>query len=141
MNDENDIIQFISEKLNLYPEIRYDNSVKDQISIFTNHDNGFDIILYSDEAKSILYLGDFYIDFEHTDHDITALIHLVFYALVGKVKLEIFCKNNQPYKFNLHALNEDGDWYVYKTMKSMFYKFWQKTSTKHLQNQFSAKFL
>lgn len=140
MKDENDIIQFITEKLNLYPEIRYDNSAKDQISIFTNHDHGFDIILYSDEAKSVLYLGDFHIDFEHTDHDITALIHLVFYALIGKVRLEIFYKNNQPYKFNLHALNDDGDWYIYKTMKSMFYKFWQKTSTKHLQNQFSAEF-
>ena len=141
MNDENDIIDFIIEKLDLYPEIRYDNSVKDQISIFTNYDNGFDIILYSDEITSTLLLGDFHIDFKHTDHDITALIHLVFYALVGKVKLEIFCKNNQPYKFNLHALNDNGEWYVYRSMKSMFYKFWQKTSTKHLQNQFSADFL
>lgn len=141
MNDENDIIQFINEKLDLYPEIRYDNSVKDQISIFTNYDNGFDIILYSDDTKSILYLGDCHIDFEHTDHDITALIHLVFYALVGKVKLEVFCKNDQPYKFNLHALDDDGDWYIYKSMKSMCYKFWHKTSIKQLQNRFSAEFL
>ena len=141
MNDENDIIDFIIEKLDLYPEIRYDNSVKDQISIFSNYDNGFDIILYSDEIISTLSLGDFHIDFKHTDHDITTLIHLVFYALVGKIKLEIFCKNNQPYKFTLHALNDNGDWYIYKSMKSIFYKFWQKTSTKHLQNQFSADFL
>ena len=141
MNDENDIIQFINEKLDLYPEIRYDNSVKDQISIFTNYDNGFDIVLYSDDTKSILYLGDFHINFEHTDHDITALIHLVFYALVGKVKLEVFCKNDQPYKFNLHALDDDGDWYIYKSMKSMCYKFWHKTSIKQLQNRFSAEFL
>ncbi len=141
MNDDNDIIQFIAEKLDLYPEIRYNNDTKDQISIFTNYTNGFDIVLHSDELESILYLDGLHLKFAHTDHDITRLIHLTFYALTGKVKLEIFFKNDRPYKFNLQALNDNGDWYVYKTMKSIFYKFWQKTSTKHLQNQFSAEFL
>lgn len=141
MNDDNDIIQFIAEKLDSYPEILYHNDTKDQISIFTNYTNGFDIVLHSNELESILYLDDCRLRFAHTDHDITTLIQLIFYALTGKIKLEIFFKNNKPYKFNLRAQNDHGDWYIYKTMKSIFYKFWQKTSTKHLQNKFPAKFL
>lgn len=141
MNDDNDIIQFITEKLDLYPEIRYKNNVKDKLYIFTNNENGFDIVLHSDEFNSTLYLNDFPVHFEHTDHDITTLIHLIFYALVGKVKLEIFFKNDQPYKFNLQTLNAKGDWYIYKTIQTMFYKFWQKTSIKQLQNQYVAEFL
>lgn len=141
MNDDNDIIEFITEKLNNYPEILYNSDIKNQLSIFTNHDDGFDIVLYSDENESILHLDGFHHHFAHTDHDIHTMIHLIFHALTGKVKLEIFCKADKPYKFNLQALNNQGEWYVYKTMKLKLYKFWQKTSTKHLQNQFSAEFL
>lgn len=141
MNDDNDIIEFITETLALYPEIRYNSNVKDQLIIFANNRDGFNITLQSDELKSILYFDDFHINFEHTDHDIHAMIHLIFYALTNKVRLEIFYKNDKPYKFNLKTLNDQGDWCIYKSMQLVFYKFWQKTSSKHLQNQFSIKFL
>ncbi|GAA5098229.1 hypothetical protein [Wohlfahrtiimonas larvae] len=141
MNDDNDIIQFITEKLEPYPEIRYKDDTKDQIEIFTNDINGFDIVLYTSATESILYLDHFHQHFEHTDHDITTLIYLIFYALTGRAKLEVLYKNNKPYQYNLQVLNDNGDWYIYKTMKSVFYKFWQKTTKKYLQNKSSVKFL
>lgn len=140
MNDDNDIIQYIAEKLNAYPDIRYDDSVKDQLTIFTDHEHGFDIVLHSDESKSILYLDGFNHRFSHTDDEINALLKLIVYALTGKVKLEVLSKDNKPYKFNLHTQNDEGEWYVDKSMALMFYKFWHKTSTKFLQNQFSIDF-
>lgn len=141
MNDDNDIIEFIAEKLQPYPEITYDDSVKNQISILKNYEDGFDIVLYTDESESILYLDGFHHHFAHTDHDINEMFQLFFYALVGKVKLEILLKDGKPYKFNLQAQDDDGDWYIYQTMGKIFYKFWHKTSTKYLQNQFSIELL
>lgn len=135
MNDDNDIIEFITEKLQLYPEITYDDSVKNQISILKSYEDGFDIVLYTDESESILYLDNFHHHFEHTDHDINEMFKLLFYALVGKAKLEVLFKDNKPYKFNLQIQDDDGDWYVYQTMGKIFYKFWRTTSTKYLQNK------
>lgn len=132
------IIQHLIQRLNKYPSIQYQKITEQELIVFKDTPNGFDITLYTDQRENTLYLGSFHTHFENTEDETEYLRQIFFYALSGDIRIQEQTKAgaNAPYKSILQFQDQQGQWINNEVIGALFFKFWRKTTTSYRQNSY-----
>jgi hypothetical protein len=139
MKNQN-IIDFVIEKLNKYPAVKFQKKSDKELEIFCNDENGFDILLEIEERENTLHFGNFHWHFENTEEiEINEMLNQLVFGLTGLSRLKVFSKNGNPYKWTLQIQDSEGNWHDDGTMGIMSINFWTKAEVKYLQNNLLPK--
>jgi len=136
---EQNIIDFVIEKLNKYPVIKYIKKSDSELEIFRLDDHGFDILLHLDKRENTLHFGTFHWHFDNNQEEIDEMLNQLVFGLTGIARLKELSKNGKAYKWILQIQDREGNWFDNETMGLMNFNFWTKTNIKYLQNDLLPK--
>lgn len=136
---EQTIIGKVVEKLDKYPDINYNKKNDSELEIFCRNENGFDILLQTDQRENTLYFGAFHWHFDNNEEETNELLDQLVLGLTGVARLKEFSKNGKAYKWRLQIQDGDGNWSDNGTMGLVNFNFWTKTVIKYLQNDLLPK--
>src|SRR5690554_7134099 len=136
---EQNIIDFVVEKLIKYPDIKYDKKSDSELEIFCRDEQGFDILLQLDQRENTLHFGTFHWHFDNNEEEIDEMLNQLVFGLTGIARLKELSKNGKAYKWTLQIQDRDGNWFDNGTMGLMNFNFWTKTGIKYLQNDLLPK--
>ncbi len=138
MKEEN-IIEFVLEKLKKYPDIKYDKKSDSELEIFCRDEKGFDILLQIDKRENTLHFGAFHWHFDNIEEETNEMLNQLLFGLTGIARLKEFSKDGKAFKWTLQIQDRDCNWYDDGTMGLMNFNFWSKTEIKYLQNDLLPK--
>jgi len=136
---EQSIIDTVVEKLNKYPDIKFDKKNDSELKIFCRDDKGFDILLQTDQRENTLHFGTFHWHYDNTEEETNEMLNQLVFGLTGIARLKEFSKNDKAYKWTLQIQEKDCDWFDNGTMGLMNFNFWTKADIKYLQNDLLPK--
>lgn len=122
------VISKVKEKLQKYPEIRFQED-ENSISVLPTLDNGFTVtLIIGDDDFKVFYNG-WHEDFENEE----VALNCFALGLSSRCRLIEFRRENEPYKWTLEYL-EKGNWIEDSTISLFDFSFWQNETTHYLQN-------
>lgn len=122
------VISKVKEKLQKYPEIRFQED-ENSISVLPTLDNGFTVtLIIGDDDFKVFYSG-WHEDFENEE----VALNCFALGLSSRCRLIEFRRENKPYKWTLEYL-EKGNWIEDSTISLFDFSFWQNETTHYLQN-------
>jgi hypothetical protein len=133
MADQN-IIDKVVEKLNKYPDIKFEKRNDSELEIYRRDDKGFDILLQTGHRENTLHFGTFHWHFDNNDEETTEMLNQFVFGLTGVARLKEFSINGKAYKWTLQIQDSNGNWLDNGTMRLMNLNFWAKADVKYLQN-------
>ncbi|MBP9068391.1 MAG: hypothetical protein KBG47_02715 [Bacteroidia bacterium] len=136
---EQNIIDFVVEKLIKYPDIKYDKKSDSELEIFCRDEQGFDILLQLDQRENTLHFGTFHWHFDNNEEETDEMLNQLVFGLTGIARLKELSKNGKAYKWTLQIQDREGNWFDNGTMGRMNFNFWTKTDIKYLQNDLLPK--
>jgi hypothetical protein len=136
---ENNLIEFIIEKLKNYPDIEYQAKSSKELKIFKSNENGFDILLHLNTKENILHFGSSHWHFGKTDEELDELLKYLLFVLTGMARIKEYSKNKKGYKWILEFQDRAGNWYDNGAMGTINIKFWTKTEINYFQNNHLPK--
>lgn len=136
---EQNIIDFVIEKLNEYPKLKYNKKSDTELEIYCLEENGFDIMLELGEIENTLYLGSSDWQYDNTEDQINEMLQLIVLGLTGVARLKVFSRNSEPYKWILQVQDIEGNWFDNGTFRILNFNFWTKSEIKYLQNNLLPK--
>ena len=129
------IIDIVVETLSKYPEVRFQKNSDNEVEIFCNDENGFDILLQTDQRENTLHFGAFHWHFENNEEETTELLDQLLLGLTGLARLKEFSKSGKAFKWVLQVQDAEGNWHDNGTMALMNFSFWARTRIRYLQNR------
>jgi hypothetical protein len=133
------IIDTIVEKLNKYPDIKYDKINDNELEIFSRNKNGFDILIQTDPRENTLHFGTFHSHFENNEQETNEMLNQLVFGLTGIARLKEYSKNGKAYKWTIQIQDKDGNWFSNGTMGVKNFNFWKKADINYLQNDLLPK--
>ena len=117
------------------PQVKYDLENDNQINILCSDEDGFDIVVVSDEKENTIYLGSFHFHFENNEEGIDGLLNCLGFGMCKEGRIKAFLKNGKEYKWSFETL-DDGKWHSVGSMGLINLQFWKKIENKYYQNNF-----
>jgi hypothetical protein len=136
---EQKIIERVVDKLNKYPDIKYNKKNDSELKIFCCEDNGFGIKLQTDQRENTLVFKAFHLHFDNTKEETDEMLNQLVFGLTGIARLKELSKNGKAYKWILQIQDIEGNWLDSETMGLFNFAFWTKTEIKYLQNDLLPK--
>ena len=131
---EQNIIDTVKEVLNKYPDVKFEEKNDTELEIFCHDDNGFDILLQTDQRENTLHFGSFHWHFDNNNEETTEMLNQLIFGLTGVARLKEFSKGGKAYKWTLQIQDREGNWFDNGTMGLMNFNFWTKPEIRYLQN-------
>lgn len=118
-----------------YPGINLRVHNQNTMTIFPKDENGFEIVIQSNDSGYVIYFGKWHLHFEKTEEGKNELLDYLGFGMSKFGRLKVHSKNGAEYKWTFEILNQlDGKWYPAGTMGTVNLKFWQKEEIKYFQN-------
>ena len=136
---EQKIIDTVVEKLIKYPEIKFERKDDNELVIFRNDTNGFDILLQTDNRENTLHFGTFHWHFENTEEEINEMLNQLVFGLTGIARIKEYSKNEKAYKWIIQIQDRDGNWHDDGRMGIFNFNFFTKAKFEYLQNSLLPK--
>lgn len=136
---EQNCIDFVIEKLNEYPDIRYNKKNDNELEIVCRDASGFDILIQTNQHENTLHFGTFHWHFENSEEETDKMLLQLFFGLTGISRLKQYSKNGKAYKWILQVQDKDGNWFDTITMGLLNLNFWTKAEINYLQNDLLPK--
>ena len=133
------IIDLVVEKLIKYPEIKFERKNDNELGIFSNDTNGFDILLQTDNKENTLHFGTFHWHFENTEEEINEMLNQLVFGLTGIARIKEYSKNGKSYKWIIQIQDRDGIWHDNGKMGIFNFNIFTKAEFKYLQNNLLPK--
>jgi len=122
------VISKVKEKLQKYPEIRFQED-ENSISVLPTLNNGFTVTLIIGYDNFKVFYNGWHEDFE----DEEVALNCFALGLSTRCRLKEFRRDNEPYKWTLEYL-EKGNWIEDSTISLFDFSFWQNQTIHYLQN-------
>jgi len=128
------LVQDIISGLEKYRDIKFEKKGENELKIFGEELNGFDIILFEGERENMLYLGNFHGHFNNTETGIDELVDKIFLSLIGEIRVKEFSKNGESYKWVLQIRDVNCNWYDTETTSLVKMNFGKEDDVTYYQN-------
>lgn len=128
------IINAVTEKLNKYPDIKFEIINSNMLRICKQDENGFDIWIETTDREHTLYFGYFHWHFDNDERETNEMLNQLSFGLTGIARIKQCSKNSQAYKWILQIKNREGNWYNNGTMGRINFNFWTKADIEYFQN-------
>ncbi|MDN4167104.1 hypothetical protein QWY31_16455 [Cytophagales bacterium LB-30] len=115
---EQNIIDTVVEKLNKYPDIKFDKKNDSELEIYSRDDKGFDILLQTDQRENTLHFRTFHWHYDNTEEETNEMLNQLVFGLTGIARLKEFSKNGKAYKWTLQIQDREGTWFCVSSPKN-----------------------
>lgn len=123
-----DSIQKIQEKLKNLPNAHF--AIQDDwLEVTPSSDKGFPVSLYDYGDELIVSFGGWHQNFKDADEALDCFG----FGLSSRCRLKVFCRGTFEYKWIVQS-QDNGDWSDNDVVGLLLFPFWQKKTTKYLQN-------
>lgn len=135
----NKIILTITEKLAKYPNINFKIVNKDELNIYKENENGFDICIQTADRENTIYFDNFHWHFENNVKETNEMLDQLVFALAGVSRIKEQSRNGKAFKWTLQIQDNENNWHDNGTMGIMNFNFFSKTEIKYYQNTLLPK--
>ncbi len=129
---EQSLFDAIEQILSSYPTVVVERPAFNQMIINANSENGFYIGILTDPKEYTLYLQDFHWHFDQNEID--EVLQLIVCGLTGVLRIKVYSKNGQDYKWIMQQKNSKGQWENKLTTAILNLLFWVNPEIRYLQN-------
>ena len=136
---EREIVDQLVEVLSKYSHIKFERRHDNELEIFCNDKNGFDILLQTDQRENTLSFGTLHWHFDNTEERTNEMFDQLIFCLTGIARVKEFSKNGIAYKWTLQFQDNEGNWLDSGTMGRINFNFWTKYEVRYLSNELLPK--
>ena len=130
----NKIILTITETLLKYPNVKFKIANDDELNIFKENENGFDICIQTADRENTMHFDTFHWHFDNSEEETNEMLDQLIFALTGISRIKEQSRNGKAYKWTLQILDREEIWHDNGTMGIMNFNIFSKTEIKYYQN-------
>lgn len=135
----NKIISTITENLIKYPNIKFEIANDDELNIFKENNDGFDICIQTADRENTMYFDKFHWHYDNNEEETNEMLDQLIFALAGISRIKEISRNGKAFKWTLQIQDKENIWHDNGTMGIMNFNFFSKAEIKYYQNNLLPK--